>query len=114
MGKIHTPRVHQELNTLRFQPYRSPGATGQESGTRENPIELDKDESDIYLGHCLSMSCPEDDVPGHKAEDSFVDNPMIKRNSLNELLQGKQKIVFFTGAGISTSAGGEFPWCFCV
>ena len=114
MGKIYPSRVHQEPKILRFRPYRPPGGTGQELGTRENPIELDEDESDIHLGDCLSMSYPEDDEMCHEAEDPFVDNPMTKRKSLSGILQGKQRIVFFTGAGISTSAGGAFSWCFCV
>jgi hypothetical protein len=99
-------------------------------GTKLDPIQLDEDEDEARPGSRSVPIIVEDDIvpDGSQLSPQSDDTTgcdhaagrepeptQSKSPTLRELLQNKRKVVFITGAGISTSAGGESfeGWASC-
>jgi hypothetical protein len=91
-----------------FQLYPSAVPIGK-MGTRENPIEIDNDNADELprLGNSSSPFHILDNPVCDKVEIAADQQASTPSRSLKKLLSGRENVILVTGAGISTSAGGE-------
>ena len=91
MPKSRVPRARFTSNhETRYSPKAAKLFLGFGTGTQSDPIQLD-----------------DQDLAVHCNDEYRSELEVVQLTTLRELLRNQGKVVFVTGAGISTSAGGK-------